>query len=183
MEVMETKKEQLEKMWLQVTERLLMTRLTPARESSRCSASERLQEAAECHDEGLLRADEVSMTKTERRQVRRCLGAMIEKGKKHVDIFHVSLEGKEDITEVFSTPHITAIAQRLGLRANIALDIKNGWDLTCKKKQKEVIQMIHDQDPELLVVSPPCELMSTLQRLRKIKDERYYELLGKAKEM
>ena len=151
-------------------------------ESSRSSPSEQLQTSVAGHDESVLSGCE-RMTKNERRQVRRCLENLLEKDKKRVDVFHVSLDGKQDVAEVFSTPHITAVAQRLGLRANIALDIKNGWDLTYKKKQREVIKMLHEQDPELLVVSPPCELMSTLQRLRKIKDDHYYELLGKAKEL
>ena len=104
------------------------------------------------------------MTKAERKRV------MI------VDVLTIhdhSVEQK-DMMEVFSTPHITATAKKVPLRADHAFDIKIGCDLRSEEAKQQVRDIINQKTPRLVTVCQPCGPYSTLQRLRKVKGEACY---------
>lgn len=118
----------------------------------------------EASDHGLTRT-----SKPEKKYVNRQIDALIQQGKKVVDVFsvyHVD-DGFQDVMELFSTPHITATAQRMSLKADHAFHLKHGCDLRKPEERARVLSIIKQTRPELVTLSPPCKLYSTLQRLRK----------------
>ena len=89
---------------------------------------------------------------------------------------------RQHVMEVFSTPHITATAQKMSLAVDYTFDIKVGCDLRTKKARNKVIELVNKTKLELLVVCPPCKMYSILQRLRKYKGEAYENTLNEARE-
>ena len=129
-------------------------------------------------------SDMARMTKAEKRFVRKSFEKLLLESKKSVDVLTVCenvASERQDVMEVFSTPHITATAQKLSLAADYAFDIKVGCDLRTRKAREEVIEVVKKTEPELLVVCPPCKLHSVLQRLRKHKGEEYDRALAEAR--
>ena len=125
------------------------------------------------------------MTKAEKRFVRKSFDKMLHEKKQSVDVMTVceaAASERQHVMEVFSTPHITATAQKMSLAADYAFDIKVGCDLRTKKARDEVIELVNKTKPELLVVCPPCKMYSILQRLRKYKGEAYENALNEARE-
>lgn len=123
------------------------------------------------------------MTKAERKLVRRSIEKIMRDHHEVVDVLTVCDVGGQDVMEVFSTPHITAAAQRMSLKADHAFDIKVGCDLQRPEHQKQVFDLVQKKRPKLLVVCPPCGPFSTLQRLTVLKGERYYENLRQGREL
>ena len=62
---------------------------------------------------------------------------------------------KYDVVEVFSPPRFTLQAEEMGLRG-LAVDIKQGWDLTDSTTQDRLADELDKHPPELLVICPPC---------------------------
>ena len=67
------------------------------------------------------------------------------------------------IAEVYSTPRITAEASKQGLPTGGAYDLKNGYDLNLKSDQERCFRRLEEEDPDVLVISPPCGPFSRLQ--------------------
>ena len=70
-----------------------------------------------------------------------------------------------DITEVYSPERVTRLCTRYGLIAGDSFDLRDGWDLSDEVTQSRVIQRIKSTRPSLVVGSPPCTWLSTLQQL------------------
>ena len=81
-----------------------------------------------------------------------------------------------DIAEIYSVPRMTQEAQHQNekgksppWRVGFALDLRNGYDLSKKSVRDEVWKLIKKHKPALLVLSPPCTVISTLRRLSNHK--------------
>ncbi len=46
-----------------------------------------------------------------------------------------------------------------------AIDLETGWDLTKVEHRNEVVRLVLNEKPTLVIGSPPCTKMSTLQNL------------------
>lgn len=137
--------------------------------------------------EGAEQPHDRHMTKAEKRQVRKSLEQLIQDETQIIDVFTVTITGdqqeQQDLMEVFSTPHITATAQKLSLRAEHAYDIKMGCDLRSPAARARVMETIKKKKPRMVVVCPPCGPFSTLQRLRKNRGEVYQQAKREAIEL
>ena len=66
-----------------------------------------------------------------------------------------------DVSEVFSPPRVVPHARALGLRTGWSMDIGEAdpwsgvtWDLADRRNQAQVIKLIGNYNPEVLVLSP-----------------------------
>jgi hypothetical protein len=125
------------------------------------------------------------MSKAERRHVKKSLDDLIHDRGAVVDVLTVCDQSvhDQDIMEVFSTPHITATAQKMSLKADYAFDVKLGCDLRSPEARKKVRETIKTKRPKFVVICPPCGPFSVLQRLRKVRGEAYEKALSEAKEL
>jgi len=74
-----------------------------------------------------------------------------------------------DVSEVYSPPRVTRSARQSGLMAGSALDLTEGWDFRRKSDRKAARRLISLEDPQLLILSPPCTVWS---RLRSLSDNK-----------
>ena len=81
-------------------------------------------------------------------------------------------ESKYAVCEAFTPPRICPRARSRGVAGGWSLDIKTvdpitgaKYDLRDSGDQRKVIQMLHRDRPEVLMVCPPCTLFSALQNL------------------
>jgi hypothetical protein len=125
------------------------------------------------------------MSKAERRHVKKSLDDLIHDRGAVVDVLTVCDQSvhDQDIMEVFSTPHITATAQKMSLKADYAFDVKLGCDLRSPEARKKVMETVITKRPKLVVICPPCGPFSVLQRLTKVRGEAYEKALSEAKEL
>ena len=77
-------------------------------------------------------------------------------------------ESRCAVAEIFSPPRFAKIAQAEG-RKGLSFDIKQGWDLTCPKVQRQVDEMLSEEMPELLVCCPECKHWGGWYRLNQHK--------------
>ena len=73
-----------------------------------------------------------------------------------------------DITEVYSPDRVNEVARRWGLRPGSSMDLTNGYDFTKASDRKRAWDKIKEEDPFLLIGSPPCTLFSILQELNLV---------------
>ena len=57
------------------------------------------------------------------------------------------------------------MARKMGLHAGSAMDLRTGFDFTCRNDRERVKKRIKEEKPRLLVGSPECTMFSTLQQL------------------
>ena len=80
-------------------------------------------------------------------------------------------DGAHDVSEVYSPPRVTAMAEKLGLDAGWALDLivadDDGvaWDFSNQAKRDTALQKIRDDKPFMLITSPICGPFSALHSL------------------
>lgn len=96
--------------------------------------------------------------------------ALPRKEKKRLRKAFVSLQKAEetyavDVSEVFSPPRITKEAERQRLVTGGAYDLKTGFDLSKEQDRGRMWQELEEDEPELVVGSPPCTAFSLLQEL------------------
>ena len=84
------------------------------------------------------------------------------------------------VSEVFSAPRVAPIAKELGLKQGSSIDLMNGFDLTQEKDRRRCWKRLRDEDPDLVVLCPPCGPFSALQNLNypKMSFEKGMALLG-----
>lgn len=88
------------------------------------------------------------------------------------------------VSEVYSEPRVAAKAQKMGLQQGSSFDLKTGYDFTKPADRNSCFRKIVQEDPELLVVCPPCGPFSCLQNLNysKMEQSRAIALLGEGLE-
>lgn len=69
------------------------------------------------------------------------------------------------VSEVYSRPRISEKAEEMGLRKGTAFDLWTGYDFRKKEDRQRCWRKLKEEQPELLVVCPPCGPFSNLQNL------------------
>ena len=72
-----------------------------------------------------------------------------------------------DITEVFSPARVAQVAKKFGLLAGSSMDLTDGWDFNLNEHKQLAWKRIKDEQPYVVVGSPPCTYFSVLQELNK----------------
>ena len=85
---------------------------------------------------------------------------------------------RNDVSEFYSPPRVTAYASRLGLSPGFALDLTvidpddgKPWDFDTKEKRDKAFAKVKEEKPKLLIGSPMCTPFSLLQNLSKDKGD------------
>ena len=73
------------------------------------------------------------------------------------------------MVEVFSPPRITAMADKMGLLAGIAVDLRTGWDLNDPRHAQALWKYLIVAKPLLGIGTPECRGFSNMRRLNKHK--------------
>lgn len=81
------------------------------------------------------------------------------------------------MSEVFSEPSLSVTAKKMGMKAGSSFDLKTGYDL---KHRTERRRCWKQEDPDLVLVCPPCGPFSCLQNWNypKMRLEKAIVLLG-----
>eukprot|EP00435_Cladocopium_sp_Y103_P031408 s420_g7.t4 len=84
------------------------------------------------------------------------------------------------ISEVFSEPRLAKMATKMGMEAGSSFDLKTGYDFRVKADKQRCWQQLEREDPDLLLVCPPCGPFSCLQNLNypKMDAHRAVAILG-----
>eukprot|EP00435_Cladocopium_sp_Y103_P009169 s1995_g2.t1 len=69
------------------------------------------------------------------------------------------------VAEVFSPPRVSAEAEKMGHRSGGAFDLETGYDLRKSKDRRKAMQHLRQEDPDLVIICPPCGPFSALQHL------------------
>ena len=93
------------------------------------------------------------------------------------------------VSEVYSPPRVTHIAKKVGLSTGFALDLTQldpddgmPWDLSCPEKQAKAEARLREEQPFLLIGSPPCTAFSQLfaSNITKMKPEHVRAKINQA---
>ena len=76
---------------------------------------------------------------------------------------------QDDLVEVYSPERMVLCAQRVGLRAELSIDLLTGWNLLDPEVRIQVVQEIKVRRPKVLMMSPPCTWFSGLMNLNWAK--------------
>ena len=73
------------------------------------------------------------------------------------------------VSEIFSPPRVTKVANKIGLKPGFALDLTENdpvdglpWDFSKQEKRERALNTLREEKPYLLVGSPPCTVFSSL---------------------
>ena len=81
-----------------------------------------------------------------------------------------------DVMELYSPERIGRVCKHYGLVAGLALDLRTGYDFSKAADRARAMAIYHEQEPELVTLSPPCTGLSQLQALsRHVHGEQYRE--------
>ena len=103
------------------------------------------------------------------------------------DLCKVAVElGAVDMIEIYTPKRFTAMAPKYGLRPGFAVDLNETkpdsdvcWDLEKPEDVKELEIRVDQEEPYVLMGSPPCDPFSRLQAiLRRSRDPDAYEKMG-----
>lgn len=73
-------------------------------------------------------------------------------------------EAEEDhFAEVFSPPRVVFAVRDKGLKAQLSLDLKTGFDLLTIGGRGAALRLLNQHVPEFIMLSPPCTMYSQLQ--------------------
>ena len=93
-----------------------------------------------------------------------------------------------DIMEIYSPERINQICVKFGLLPGSSLDLTTGWDLSRRDDQEAAWQKMVDDEPGVLIGSPPCTRFSMLQNINFKRyegdedwNEKFKKELAKAK--
>ena len=100
-----------------------------------------------------------------------------------------SISQTHDIAEVFSPPRVVRVARSRGLEAEWSIDKLTErapgepWNLLKKSHQQEVIKLMEEIKPGLLIGSPPCSWFSQLMNINweRIEPKRRRAMLREAR--
>ena len=80
-----------------------------------------------------------------------------------------------DISEVFSPPRVVMQGLKIGLRAGSSMDLLTGWNFELKADRDRALKQLDDEEPMLVLGSPPCTCFSNQQELNKHNQRRNEE--------
>ena len=70
-----------------------------------------------------------------------------------------------DVAEVYSPERVAKMAEKMGLRGGLSMDLTTGWDFNREAHRKTAIEYVTKEKPKLLIGSPMCTMFSQLQHL------------------
>ena len=85
------------------------------------------------------------------------------------------------VSEIFSPPRVTKVANKIGLRSGFALDLSvddpedgKPWDFSTREKREKAEAKVLDEKPFLLIGCPPCRAFSVLfsSNISRMKPEQ-----------
>lgn len=85
--------------------------------------------------------------------------------------------GQPSIMEIFSPPRMSSQARKFGFDIAGVYDVVFNWDADDPEDVKRLWKDIREKKPYLITMSPPCEMLTTLQNLtpaHKRKDPQSY---------
>ena len=72
---------------------------------------------------------------------------------------------KVTVSELYSEPRIAKEATRQGLTAGTSIDLKTGFDLTKPGDRQRAWRRLKEEDPDLIMICPPCGPFSQMQAI------------------
>ena len=78
----------------------------------------------------------------------------------------------EVVAEVYSPPCVAREAAKMGFEPGESVDLLTGWDLSTTKDSRRMWRMLQEEQPMLIVLSPPCTAFSNLQNLNYPRMEK-----------
>ena len=69
------------------------------------------------------------------------------------------------VSEVYSQPRVTKAAVQAGMREGGAFDLLTGYDFNLAADRRKCMKKLVEEDPDLLVLSPPCRAFCQIQNL------------------
>ena len=86
--------------------------------------------------------------------------------KKQAQVKEMKAQRKEvDVAEVYSPPQVVREAECYGLETGASMDLTTGWDFTREEDREEARRYVEEHKPRVLIGSPACTMLSTLQNL------------------
>lgn len=82
------------------------------------------------------------------------------------------------VTEVYSPPRVTKMAERLKMMPGMALDLTgtdeegNAWDFNVEEMREKAERIVRERKALLLIGSPMCSAFSALQSINFAKMEK-----------
>jgi hypothetical protein len=79
-----------------------------------------------------------------------------------VEVPRNSLVGnlQDDMMEVYLPERMVPLARNVGLRAEVSIDLRTGWNLLDLEVRMQVVREIKMRRPKVLMMSPPCTRLS-----------------------
>ena len=76
------------------------------------------------------------------------------------------------VSELYSEPRIAKEAQQQGMQAGTSIDLKTGFDLTKAGDRQRAWRKLKEEDPDLVMICPPCGPFSQMQAINYITTAR-----------
>eukprot|EP00435_Cladocopium_sp_Y103_P001618 s5475_g1.t1 len=91
---------------------------------------------------------------------------------------------KVTVSELYSEPRIAAEATKQGLRAGTSIDLKTGFDLTKPGDRQRAWRKLKEEDPDLVMICPPCGPFSQMQAINysRMEGHKAMAILGEGVE-
>lgn len=80
-----------------------------------------------------------------------------------------TLRVQQDVAEYYSPPRVLPAVRAFGLSGSLSLDILSQWDLRSERLQAVSLNLLNQLQIYFLMLSPPCTVFSSLQRLWNMK--------------
>ena len=84
-----------------------------------------------------------------------------------------------DITEVISPVRVAEAAAKMGLTPGTSFDLTNGWNFELEDHRRRAWKQIKEEDPLVVIGSPPCTLFSIPYNLCINQNEQNPEWMAK----
>lgn len=77
-----------------------------------------------------------------------------------------------DVVEMYNPPRVAVEANKFRLRVGESMDLVTGWDFSKREHRHKAMQYIDKLKPKLIVGSPMCTILSSLQNLSGWNSEK-----------
>jgi hypothetical protein len=63
----------------------------------------------------------------------------------------------DDVMEIFSMPRVCPVARQRGLRAEVSMDLQNGWNFSSFDARQQAVHEVVRRRPKVIILTPPCD--------------------------
>ena len=95
------------------------------------------------------------------------------------ELFNVSVRNVKKVAEVFNPGCFTRATKQHHMQTGMAFDIQLGWDLLDWTNREYVRNYINTVKPDLVIISPPCEMFSQLQNILKQRRQQEPRMMAR----